>query len=209
MLVPVLGVVQVGYAALADRFAYMPLIGIYLILASAGLELTRRFPAWRSAVIAVACALLATWAVIAERQVGVWENSDQLFTHALEVTDRNSLVHNNYGVALYEAGEFDRSAQQFLAAISIDRSIPDYHDNLGFLWANLGDMHGAVSEFRLALAISPTDFNANYHMGEALLRLEDFEGAIQHLQRANAAKPNHPEVRRLLNQAQTLQRNRR
>jgi Tfp pilus assembly protein PilF len=160
-------------------------------------------------VIATTCALLATWVIFAERQVGVWRNSDTLFTHALEVTDRNALVHNNYGVVLYEAGEFDRSAQQFRAAIAIDRSIPDYHDNLGFLWANLGDMHGAVSEFRRALAISPTNFSANYHMGEALLHLENFEGAIQHLQRAQALNPNHPEVRRLLNQAQTLRRNRR
>jgi len=209
MLLPVLGVVQVGQAALADRFTYLPFIGIYLILASAGMELAERLPAWRRALGAAACAILAIWGALAWQQVGVWKDSHRLFTHALEVTDRNALVHNNFGVVLFEAGEFDRAIAHFHAAISIDRSLPDYHDNLGFLWARRGDMHRAMKEFRSALAISPADFNANYHMGEALFRLQNYRGAIKHLERALAARPGHAEARNFLEKARKLQRDRR
>ena len=106
--------------------------------------------------------IVATWGTLAWRQVGVWKDSDRLFTHALEVTDQNALVHNNFGVVLFEAGEFDRAVQHFHAAISIDRSLPDYHDNLGFLWARRGNLHRAVAEFQRALAIAPADFKPTF-----------------------------------------------
>jgi hypothetical protein len=205
MLVPVIGLIQVGQAEFADRFIYLPLIGIYLILASAGFELARRFPARRNMLIVAAGIILTTWALLAGKQVGVWKNSDRLFTHTLEVTENNALIHNNFGVVLFEAGDIDRAVAQFHAAISIDQRLPDYHDNLGVLWATQGDLRKGISEFRLALAISPNYFNANYHMGEALFHLRDFAGAITHLQRADAANPGHPEVRRFLKQALATQ----
>ncbi len=98
-LVPVIGVVQVGSQAMADRYTYIPLVGLFIIVAWAVPELLKKWPYRKEALIVLSalcllCLFLVTW-----RQVGYWRNSIALYDHALEVTDANSLIHNNRGTA--------------------------------------------------------------------------------------------------------------
>ncbi len=203
MLVPVSGIVQVSFAATADRFVYFPMIGIYLIVAGAGLELARLLPSLQRVLALAAVAALLGLGFLAWQQVAVWRDSESLFRHALAETDRNAFAHSNLGVVLFQAGEATGAERQFRAAIAIDSSLPQYHHNLGFALAVQGRLRPAVDSYRRALRIVPRDFDGNYQLGNALLQLGDYEGAIRHYQRALQARPRHAEVLSNLGQARS------
>jgi tetratricopeptide (TPR) repeat protein len=206
MLVPVLGIVQVGFAARADRFVYLPFIGIYLLIAASGLELARRLPTLRRPLVVAALGIAAVLAGVSWRQVEVWNDSETLFRHALAVTERNAVAHSNLGVLLFEKGDTAGAVRELGAAIAIDESIPQYHHNLGFALQTRGDLEQAVAAYQRALATAPNDFDSNYQLANALFQLEDFERAIEHYRRALEIRPNHPKARHFLQQAQQRRR---
>jgi tetratricopeptide (TPR) repeat protein len=208
MLVPVIGIVQVGFAARADRFVYLPLIGIYLLIAVSGLELARRLPTLRRPLAAAALGIAVVLAGASWRQVLVWRDSQTLFRHALAVTERNALAHSNLGALLFDVGDTDGAVRELRAAIAIDDSIPQYHHNLGFALESRGDPGQAVVEYQRALVIAPNDFDSNYQLANALFQLEDYERAIQHYRRALEIRPDDPKARHFLQQAQQLRRQR-
>ncbi len=119
-LVPVIGVVQVGVQALADRFTYIPLVGLFIIVAWAVPELLKKWPYRKEALIALSalclvCLFLVTW-----RQVGYWRNSIALYDHSLEVADSNSLIHNSRGVAYTNLAKYTQAIADFNKAIEIN-----------------------------------------------------------------------------------------
>ncbi len=180
-LVPVSGLVQVGHYAWADRFAYVPLIGIFVAVVWGVAEIGASRP-W--AVFAAGTVVAAILAVIAGAQVQHWRSSETLFRHALAVTDGNFLAHNNLGAALLADGELDGAADAMQAAIAINPRYADAYSNLGIVQLRQGRLAEASASLRKAIALEPSHVAAHVNLGNALLETGAVEEALDVLGRA-------------------------
>ena len=120
-LVPVIGLVQVGAQAYADRYTYLPSIGIFVIGAFAASAWIERSPGVRTPVIVTALAILSLLSWLTWKQISVWKSSESLFEHAIEVTEENPVAHAGLGFALLEAGELDEAEAHLRRALEIFR----------------------------------------------------------------------------------------
>ena len=218
MLVPVIGLVQVGQAGMADRYTYLPSIGLALMLCWS-------VPATAGAAIAAGAAVLAL-AVGTWRQAPYWKDSVTLFTRAVEVTRDNGIAETNLGLALYEsgdvpgairhgeeairilpgfasarsnlgvaladAGRFDEALAQYHRAIELDPSDPDVYNNLGTTYYRSHRFDEAIAAFRDALARRPGHASAQYNLGTALAAKGDFPAAAEALREAVRLDPGNP-----------------
>ena len=116
-LVPVIGFVQVGPQSMADRYTYIPLIGLYIIIAWGGADLFNRWRCKKKYIVALTIAVLASLAITSWKQVQFWKNSITLFTNTIEVTSGNYLAHDNLGAALAECGNLDEAIEHYLRAL--------------------------------------------------------------------------------------------
>jgi tetratricopeptide (TPR) repeat protein len=196
MLVPVVGLVQVGAQARADRFTYLPLVGVFVLLVWGGarglerLEVFRRRPAeWLVAVGMLA--LLVAWSVQARQQVMVWQDSETLFLHALEVTDDNYLMANFLGITLMEEGNPDEAEAYLRQAVEIRPSFAEAHNNLGVLAQRRGDLSAAAEHFRTAIGYDPEHADAHNNLANALGDLGRAQEALAHYRRALELEPGN------------------
>ncbi|TMB07957.1 MAG: tetratricopeptide repeat protein, partial [Deltaproteobacteria bacterium] len=155
MLFPVSGVVQDGSQAMADHFTYLPLIGLFVMVAWGGQDLLARCPVPPPALKASALALLLALGCTTWRQVGYWHDSTRLFTHALEVTSANWLAHNNLGDALAREGKLEEATGHFAESVRLEPSNPDAHYNLGVALHRQGRPAEATLHYREALRLAP------------------------------------------------------
>ncbi len=159
MLVPTLGLVQVGAQAYADRYTYLPFVGIALALAYSGAELLERVPRRRPLAVGVAtCVAASLLALSIERtraQVEVWRDTESLFAHALAVTRGNWYVHGELGIALAAKGELERARAQLEESLRMRPRHARALANLGQLDARSGRVDDGVAELRRALALDP------------------------------------------------------
>ncbi len=141
MLVPVIGVVQVGEQAHADRYTYLPQIGLYLLVTWAATDLTALWRRRREFLLITGGATVAALACYAFVQTSYWKNSENLWTHALSVTSNNDVAHNNLGFLFLRRGELDQAISQFQTALNIRSSSAETHYNLGtaLIHNNLGN----------------------------------------------------------------------
>jgi len=176
MLVPVIGIVQVGMQARADRYTYLPLIGIELAVVWLARDLARERGLERLAR-AAALAVLALLAAATWRQIGYWRDDVTLYEHALRVTSDNYLAHNNLGVELSRRGRLAPAAEQFQAAIRIKPDYPDALVNLGAASLSSGRSGEAAELFARAARSAPSLPRAWSGLGAARLRLGDARAA--------------------------------
>jgi tetratricopeptide (TPR) repeat protein len=187
MLVPVLGIVQVGEQAMADRYTYLPLIGIFV---AATWFASHLVCAWRhgSAGLAIlGVLLLAVWCGLTHRQVALWRNGETLFTHALRVTSDNYLAHCVAGDALAGQGRSEEALKHYDQALVI---FPNYVEALvakGRLLHGTGRLPEALDCYQQALKLAPDYIEGSYNYGAALQELGRPEESIPHLQKASKA----------------------
>ena len=195
-LVPVVGLVQVGAQAMADRYTYIPIIGLFMMAAWGvpeiffGGERARR--SWYLAVPAVMVLLalmVCTWF-----QVGYWRNSITLSRHALASTTRNNVANNILGVALVEQGKIREGIPYISEAIRIKPRYADAYNNLGNAFLLQGKLDGAIAQYEKALRINPRNFNAHNNLGNALNSKGRFEEAVEHYNEALRINPNRAEA---------------
>jgi len=155
VLVPFIGLIQAGEQALADRFAYVPLIGLFLLLVWGTEELTQRWRNRRFLVAATAFAMLVCCASLPHRQTGYWRNSITLFSHALAVTDNNVRARSNLGIALAAEGRTEEAIQQFLEALRLNPEHAIAHGAVGSILAQQGRFDEAIHEYETALRLKP------------------------------------------------------
>ena len=198
MLVPVIGLVQVGEQATADRYMYLPQIGLCLALTWAAAEIVRRLPDLRRALVLSSALGLAVLGTCAWRQVSYWKDSRTLWTHALACTSRNSFAHNNLGLALAEEGDFGAASDEYRQAIQCDPGCVLARVNLGNVLARLGQADAAIAYYEAALEIDRDFAEAHNNLGAALAGQGKFDAAIPHFQRAVELKPDYAEARRNL-----------
>ena len=169
MLLPVIGIVQVGWQALADRYTYLPLIGVFLMLAWGAGELALRSASWRLGVSVGAAALLVACLAATRAELSYWDNSIALFSHALKVTRGNWLAHNNLGTALAEEGKLEEAASHFRAALQIKPAYDDARSNLGRFLAVRGKWDEAQVMLEDLVRQNPRHARAHRNLGYVLL----------------------------------------
>jgi tetratricopeptide (TPR) repeat protein len=164
-LLPVIGLAQVGAQARADRYMYVPMVGLAVMLAWGIADLFRRLPKI-AALLAAASSLL--FAVAANAQVRCWRDSEALFRHALDVTVDNYVAHNNLGAALsLLPGRLPEAIAQYQAALSIFPGYADAHNNLGSALAQTGRLPAALAEFQAAVRAQPGFADAHNNLANA------------------------------------------
>ena len=193
-LVPVIGVVQVGKQAMADRYTYVPLIGLFMIIAWGAADLTARWRSYRLGLATSAGVLVIALATCTWFQVGYWQNGAVLFEHALHVTSKNYLAHNNLGVALARQGRFDEAVAHLAKALEIRPKYAWAHNNLGAVLARQANLNEAIAHFSEALRIDPKLAEADISLGIALASQGHLHEALSHFLKALGKRPDSVEV---------------
>ena len=142
MLVPVIGLVQLGSQAMADRFTYLPQIGLCIALAWAATDVCRSLSYRRWLCGIVSALVLAVLMGCAWRQTSFWHDSETLWTHTLACTSQNSVAHNNLGNALAGRGQVDEAITHYQKALEIKPDYAEAHNNLGNALADCGQVDG-------------------------------------------------------------------
>lgn len=176
-LVPVIGLVQVGLQAMADRYLYFPLIGLLILLVWGAADLGRRAVAGRAVLIFLAILLIFAASFGTRQQLRHWQNSRLLFEHALTVTRGNPVAYSNLAHALFEEGDWKGAEAHYREAIRSDPIFANAYANLGAVLARQGRNEEAVGEYRKALALNPRHADAHYHLGLAMENQARFSDA--------------------------------
>jgi tetratricopeptide (TPR) repeat protein len=193
-LVPVIGLVQAGGVAMADRFSYVPSLGLLVLVIWGACELTRW---WRHQVMALSatgCAAVVICFGLTQQQLGYWKNSETLFQRALEVTRNNYLAHNNLGFTLNEEGKIDEAINQYQEAIRLKPDYAEAHNNLGIALATKGQIDEAIRQFQEAIRLKPDYAKAHYNLGNVLGSKGQMDEAIRQLQEAIRLNPDFAEA---------------
>ena len=204
-LAPVIGLVQVGLQSMADRYTYVPLIGIFIMIAWGVPDLLNRWRYRRIALATVAVGILLALIVITYVQIGFWRNNIALYEHAIRVTSENSWAQNNLGYALALQGKREEAIVRFQKAISINNPA-DAHYNLGIMLASKGKLDEAINQFRESISISPGYAKAHNNLGNALLYQGKIDEAIASYREALRLNPDYTLAQENLKNALAVQK---
>jgi tetratricopeptide (TPR) repeat protein len=193
-LVPVIGLVQVGDQALADRYTYIPLTGLFIIVAWGLPEL---LAGWRHRKVVPgisAAAVLFALSICTYHQLHYWRNNITLFEHTLAVTDNNSKIQNNLGNVLASGGRFDEAVSHYNEALRIKPDYATAHYNLAQALKSQGRIDEAISHYNEALYIKPDYADAHINLGIILKSAGKVDEAISHYRQALQIKPDSAEA---------------
>lgn len=194
-LVPVIGIIQVGAQSMADRYTYIPSIGLFIVCVWGAVDLFSKAPQTARNVLAGAGAMvLVACLVLARHQLGYWQNGETLFRHAIAVTDRNYLAYSSLSTSLQEEGRVDEAIQCAVEAVKIQPDFPEGHYNLGTLFLNTGKTDEAIEQFEMALRQNPRFVDAQNNLGKAYQTEGKLDEAAAHLAAAHSYSPNDPEI---------------
>jgi tetratricopeptide (TPR) repeat protein len=197
-LVPVIGLVQVGNQAIADRYTYIPLIGIFIMVAWG---LPHLLAKWRYRRIALSAASVLVFAVLllcTRRQVKIWQNDFTLFGHAIAVTENNPIMHNNFALAIQLQGRIDEAISHYRQILQTNPKFVPAHNNLALALQSQGKFDEAIGHYRQVLQFAPHSVHAHNNLGLALQSEGRLDEAISHYLRALELRPKHPNAHRNL-----------
>lgn len=190
MLVPVIGLVQFGVQTEADRFTYLPQIGLAIALAWATADACRAWPRFRRMGATAAVCAVMILAIAAWRQTTYWRDSETLWTRTLACTSQNAVAHNQFGKALANRGRIEEAVPHFQKALEIDPNHVSAHNNFGGALASCGRIEQAAAHFQKALESDPTCAEAHNGLGNVLALAGRTGDAIPCFQRALQLKPD-------------------
>jgi protein O-mannosyl-transferase len=204
-LVPVSGLVQIGPQAMADRYLYIPAIGLFVLVAwgvgdLAGSSRWRRRMAGGAGVVALAGCLGVT-----SHQIRYWQDDQKLFQHALDVTRNNYIACNILGKTLELAGKKDRALDLYTEAVRIEPRYPLSQYNLGTMLLDSGRLGEAMDHFARAVDSDPLFAEPHNNWGKALLDQGKLADAASHFARAVELQPDNPEIRYNLGTLELMQ----
>jgi protein O-mannosyl-transferase len=194
MLAPVIGLIQVGAQAKADRYTYLPLIGIFIIVAWAIPEV---LPWLRNSGVLLAIAsgiVICLMTIAAHKQASYWGNGLALWTHALKLYPDSHLIHLNAGFELNHRGENGKAMHHFAEALRLNPNCAEAHNAIGVALSKEGRVDEALEHFRLAVRMKPDYADAHCNLGARLTDLGKLGEAILHLTTALKIDPGNPEI---------------
>lgn len=193
-LVPVIGLVQVGVQTRADRYTYVPLIGLFLMIAF-GIPGILPRGRHRDTILGIAGVLaVSVLMVLTRAQVGFWKNDVTLYEHTLRVTTNNAVVHNNLGVVLARVRRDEEALPRYQEALRINPNYADAHHNLGALFARQGNTGEATAQFREALRLQPNKIETHNALGVLLVQQGNEEEARVHFTKVLGVHPRDAEA---------------
>jgi Flp pilus assembly protein TadD len=184
MLVPVIGLVQVGQQSMADRYIYMPLVGLSIAIVWAVNEAVPRLPSPQKTAVGLALVILLVLSIGTYHQAGYWKDSETLFRHALAVSDDNWIIEKNLGVVLHRQGRRDEAEALYRRALAIAPNDAGVRTNLGVVLAQEGKHEEAVGLYRQALAVDPNYPDAHANLGHEFLMAGNLSEALTQLSEA-------------------------
>ncbi len=190
MLLPVIGLVQLGSQARADRYTYLPQIGLYAALSWLLGSVALSRPRGRAITAGAAILALSALGVGAYVQTGYWQNSEKLWTHTLACTSDNAVADYNYGTMLAESGKLDEAIAQFQKAVDL---LPDHAaawNNLGYAYMEKSRVADAVNSLQRALAVQPDFPDAHNNLGRAYAYVGRYRDAAAQYELAIKEQPN-------------------
>jgi protein O-mannosyl-transferase len=177
-LMPVIGLVQVGAYAMADRFTYLPLVGMFIFVIWGGYDALRDLKYGKIVLSSMSILVLLLMSIISWHQISHWQNSVSLFRHMVLVTDNNYFAYNGLGNALWQKGQYTEAADNYLKSLKIKPDYAEAHNNLGILWMTLGDISKAEYQFREAIRFKKDYALAYNNMGTVYIRQGKLSEAI-------------------------------
>ena len=197
-LMPAIGIVQVGDQAMADRYAYIPLIGIFIVIAWGLPELIAHWQHRKKMLAVSAGILISVLMALTWLQVTHWENSVKLFRHAVEVTNTeyptSAVSYNNLGHALNSRGEFEEAVVHYRKAIRLNPGYAQAHNNLGSALSELMQLDEAMAHYREAIGLDPGHAEAYNNLGNAMSQRMQLDEAVKQYQEAIRINPGHAET---------------
>ncbi len=179
-LIPVIGIVQVGVQQMADRYTYVPLIGLFIIIVFGLFDLLARLPLHKVIFACLALAALVPLSMLTRLQLAHWKDSFTLFDHTLAVTKDNYVMHNNYANILNKLDRPAEAVEHFKQALKFLPRSPEIHNNYGNALRKLSRYDEAIEHYQLALKFDPDFKVAHYNFGLALAEVGQYDQAVEH-----------------------------
>jgi len=186
---PVIGLVQVGKQAVADRYTYIPQVGLLLCLVWGAHALTKTWKRQSLILSATAIAIIIACMMLTCRQIGYWRDSETLFGHAIAVTKNNAVAHISLGNAFIQSGRIDDAIVQYQEASEINPNSAEAQNNLGNAFLQKGKVDEAVIHYQKALEVAPGYAQAHDDLGDVFLHKGNESAAIQQFQMALEIDP--------------------
>ena len=206
-LIPVIGLKQAGlWPAMADRWAYVPLVGIFIILSWGGSDLLKKWTHKNVMPAILAIAVLLALTVLSFLQASHWKNSITLFENAIKVTENNCMAHNNLGIALMRDGKSNDAVFYFKKTLQIRPNFLKTLDNLGVALFQLGRFEESISYYTKALKINSENAEIHKHIAMILETQGELEKAVQHYTKALLINPELADVNYCLANALAAQK---
>jgi tetratricopeptide (TPR) repeat protein len=194
MMVPVIGIIQVGSQARADRYTYLPEIGLYMALVWGAIDLSSKWRRWQIVLAGSGLIILSALIICARTQVSYWRNSELLWNHTLACTPPNYIAEGNLAAALREQGRVDEAILHFQKAVQINPADAEAHYNLGATLHQKGSIDEVIAQFEQALQIDPDYAEAHDNLGNALFEKGNVDDAITHYQQGLRIKPDNANI---------------
>jgi protein O-mannosyl-transferase len=191
MLVPVIGLVQVGWQGRADRYTYLPQIGLYIVATWAVVDLTALWHRQRTILSAVAILTIAVLSWRAWIQTSYWRDSETLFTHALAVTSNNDVAENNLGIVFLRKGNLDEAISLLQAAVDLRPENSPAHENLAKALLQKGQVADALVHYRKLLELQPDNIEVHNIVGTVLIQQGRIREGVEEWQKVLAIQPDN------------------
>jgi tetratricopeptide (TPR) repeat protein len=190
MMLPVIGLIQISYYARADRYTYLPHIGLYLLIVWGAVDLTQRWPRHRGMLSVAGLIIIGLLVLQARVQASYWHDSETLWRYVLGVAPDNFIAHVNLGCVLDEKGETDAAIAQFEKAEQIQPAYAEEHNDLGNALTHAGRLTEAITQYKLALQLVPDLPQVHNNLAAALGQAGQYDEAIIHFRKVLEENPN-------------------
>ncbi len=210
MLLPVIGLVEVGLQGHADRYTYLPHIGLYVALTWLIVDLAGTARYRREMFVTSAVVIIGSLAACAWKQTSYWQNGETLWTHALAITPDSDVAQTNFGIIVMERGDLDDALAHLRTALQIRSKTPHSHydlslalinTNLGYVLARKGSPNEAIGYWRTALEYQPGLAEAHYNLGSALFHRGQLAEAIVEYEKTLSINPDDADAHTSLGNA--------
>ena len=191
MLVPVIGLVQVGWQGRADRYTYLPQIGLYIALTWGVADLTPLYRHRRATLSTAAILVIAALSSCAWVQTSYWRDSETLFRHALAVTTNNDVAENNLGIVFLGQGKLDEAISLLQSAVDLRPDNSPAHENLAKALLQKGQVTDALIHYRKLLELEPNNIEVHNIVGTVLIQQRQVKEGVEEWQKVLAIQPDN------------------